>query len=287
MPGVFFWNLYGRQEKNRAAREAAICASLTRLARTRELDVLVFCECEMPEEAITRALNAADVGRYHLPPSRSRRIKVWTRLPQGAVSDRHNGRLTDRITIREVLFPNALPVLLAGVHLVDRLTVPTEEGRASHATEFAAVIHSKEKELGHSRTVLVGDLNMNPYEAGVVGTRGFHAVMTRQLARTVPRLAARSRHPGFYNPMWSCFGDVSPGPPGTHYWSNAEEPTNHFWQLYDQVLVRPELVDAFVRVQVISTDGEIEFMTPTGRPRARVLSDHLPICAEFRFTTEE
>jgi len=83
---------------------------------------------------------------------------------------------------------------------------------------------------------------MHPYEPGVVGAGALHAMMSMQLAQQVPTLAARAANPCFYNPMWAFFGDRTPGPPGTYYWDNADEPTNQFWCTYDQVLVRPDLV---------------------------------------------
>ncbi|VTU01781.1 Endonuclease/exonuclease/phosphatase family protein OS=Bacteroides sp. 3_1_19 GN=HMPREF0104_02709 PE=4 SV=1: Exo_endo_phos [Gemmataceae bacterium] len=285
MPGLFFWNLYGRQDRNRARREAAICATLTRLVQHRDLDVLVFAECEIAEAQIASALNAGNRGTYHCPRSRSRRIKVWTRLAAGAVVDRYNGRTTDRFTVRTMTFPAPAPapVRLVGVHLTDRQTAPTEAGRMGLVGPIVHTISGLERRDGDQRTILIGDLNMNPYEAGVVGTHALHAVMTKELTQTVAGLTARERHSCFYNPMWSCFGDISAGPSGTHYWANAEEPTNHFWQLYDQVLVRPELIASFVRVEILASDGQESLLTRAGRPRSTVLSDHLPLYCEFNF----
>ena len=40
-----------------------------------------------------------------------------------------------------------------------------------------------ENKAGHKRTVLVGDLNMNPFETGLVTASGLNATMTRKLPR--------------------------------------------------------------------------------------------------------
>ncbi|MCI0702684.1 MAG: hypothetical protein L0241_16515 [Planctomycetia bacterium] len=244
----------------------------------------MFSECEIPEEVIEQALNAAGQGQYVYPRSRSRRIRVWTRLAANSIVDRYNGGVTSRITIREVTVPGNDPFLLVGVHLWDRQRLTTEEGRGLSVGEVAARVRQIERTCGHSRTLLIGDLNMNPYEAGVVGTQALHAVMTRELTATVASLTPRERHSCFYNPMWCCFGDVSSGPPGTYYWVNVEEPTNHFWQIYDQALIRPDLLDKFVRVEILAHDGQESLLTPTGRPRAGSLSDHLPLYCEFNFS---
>lgn len=284
MPGFLFWNLHGRSTATHPNRPADLCASLTRLARAYSLDVLVFAECDLDDQSVSNALNQAGVGLYTKPESRSQKIDVWTRLSPDAVIDRYNGSVRDRITIREVRFPATLPILLVGVHLRDRQTVYTDGGRGLRATEISAAIRRVESRSGHSRTILVGDLNMNPYEAGVVSPQALHAVMTRELATTVNTWQSRERHPCFYNPMWSCFGDQSYGPAGTHYFPNSEEPTNHFWHLYDQILMRPELIAQFVRVEILDGDGTESFVSRRGRPRTKALSDHLPLFFEFDFT---
>jgi hypothetical protein len=283
MAGFLFWNLYGRQQSNRERREREICAALTRLVLRHRIDVLVFSECEVEEPQLQLAFDAAGQGNYVCPPSRSRRIKIWTRYPPEAVIDRYNGRVSNRITIRELRLPGTDSILLVGVHLKDRRTIHTEEGRGLSTIEVREAIRRVEASTGHRRTILVGDLNMNPYEAGVVGTQALHAVMTRDLARSMEGLAARDRYPCFYNPMWSCFGDRSPGPSGTHYYPNADEPTNHFWHIYDQVLIRPDVLDRFTGVTILTGDGEESFVTPGGRPRAGVYSDHFPLYFEFDF----
>ena len=129
--------------------------------------------------------------------------------------------------------------------------------------------------------MLIGDLNMNPYEAGVVGTQALHAVMTRELTRTVGGLTARERHSCFYNPMWSMMGDAA-GPPGTYYY-HSSKPINYFWNTFDQVLLRPELARHFIPgdVAVVSCAGGESLLGATGTPNKGV-SDHLPIIATLR-----
>jgi hypothetical protein len=191
--------------------------------------------------------------------------------------------LHDRLTIREVQVQGALPILLAGIHFHDRMSLSDEAGRVLVVTELARAVVQTEEGAGHSRTVLVGDLNMNPFEAGMVGTQAFHAVMTRQLARTVRRLRDRAAYPCFYNPMWSHFGDVAGRPPGTYFFPPGLNPVNHFWNVYDQVLVRPDLMDLLSRVEVLETDRSEPLTTrQTGRPRRDLLSDHVPLYFELQ-----
>lgn len=162
MTSFLFWNLQGRREKNRERRTRNLLASLTRLCRNRNLDVLLFSECFIEPHEVLEVLNLAGVGTYRFLESVGQRIRVFTRLPETAVREVFADRVHDRLTIREVQVERALPILLVGIHFHDRMRLPDEGGRALVVTEMARAIVQTEEEAGHSRTLLVGDLNMNP-----------------------------------------------------------------------------------------------------------------------------
>jgi hypothetical protein len=128
----------------------------------------------------------------------------------------------------------------------------------------------------------VGDLNMNPFETGVVGANGLHAVMSRSLARRTARTVNGISYPFFYNPMWSRMGDSSAGPCGTFYYERSEQVV-YFWNTFDQVLLRPELLDRFdiEHLVVPTTAGGTPLVTSDGRPDKKSASDHLPLVFEL------
>jgi hypothetical protein len=105
-------------------------------------------------------------------------------------------------------------LLLAAMHLESKLH-RSDVHRWGKARDVSTTIRQVESELGISRTVLVGDLNMNPFDMGVILADGLHAVMTRDIARKKDRPIGDKRYPFFYNPMWGRFGDTTNGPPGT------------------------------------------------------------------------
>ena len=226
-------------------------------------------------------LDTTGLGLFSCLDLGVRKVNFFTRLAPESVIDRFIDDPTGRMTILELRFTGALPLLLAAVHFHDRMRLTTDPGRALVMQEIAGSIASVERDAGHERTVLVGDLNMNPYEAGIVGARALHAVMTKGLARRMGHLEHRRGHPCFYNPMWSCLGDRSPGPAGSYFYASAIEPTNPFWHLFDQVLLRPEVMDKLDRLEILESDGETPFVTKDGRPRKGRLSDHLPLLFEL------
>jgi len=143
-------------------------------------------------------------------------------------------------------------------------------------TSLIADIVRTEDKLDHQRTILVGDLNMNPFDAGVVAAQTLHAVMTRQLAGREERTVLGRSYRLFYNPMWSFFGDRTDGPPGTYY-HRSSNPGDLFWNIYDQVLLRPSLMDTLVALEILTIDGQDDLLTKAGLPDKARCSDHLPI----------
>src|SRR5258707_15898312 len=90
-----------------------------------------------------------------------------------------------------------------------------------------------------------------------------HGVMTAQLAARESREVIGEEEPMFYNPMWSYFGDRSPGPPGSYY-LRSSKPLNYFWLMLDQVLLRPSLAPALTEVGIVDHDGGESLLTANG-----------------------
>jgi hypothetical protein len=119
---------------------------------------------------------------------------------------------------------------------------------------------------------------MNPFEDGVVSANGLHGVMTRSIAEKRTRVVQSQEYPFFYNPMWGLLGDSTPGSPGTFYYSGAEHRT-YFWNMFDQVLIRPDLLPLFdnEELEIPESDGEVSFLSDKDLPDKNVASDHLPV----------
>ena len=130
-------------------------------------------------------------------------------------------QLSNRMTAHTLRVGNSRSILVVCVHGHDRRSVPDEKDRADHAQDLAANILLVESDVGHSRTIVCGDFNMNPFEQGMVAARCFHALLSQDLTRTIHKLGRRAKYPCFYNPMWACFGDRPKRPPGTYYFSDS------------------------------------------------------------------
>ncbi|MDY3562097.1 hypothetical protein R5W23_003543 [Gemmata sp. JC673] len=274
-------------------RGSRLPACLARLAG-QEIDVFLFAECPTDAAPVLAALNNQTTNRYAAVTSQSARVRFFVRqtgpLTGATWHDRFFDGVSDRITALECQPRGALSFLVIGAHLDSPYPMLSADGRAEWARDVARDVRTVETDIGHARTLLVGDLNMNPFEGGLVQTTALHAVMSRHLADVVVRHSARDGFPVFYNPMWSCFGDrpanrIQPRgrrrPPGTYYLDTTKDRANAFWQMLDQVLLRPALMDQLTHLEIVEGDGAESFVSEEGKPRANVISDHLPIRFEI------
>ncbi len=108
--------------------------------------------------------------------------------------------------------------------------------------------------------------------------------MSRSIAGERSRTVLTNPYTFFYNPMWSRMREsfnVQTGiysPPGTYYYRNSDH-ICYFWNTFDQVLIRPDLLERWddESLQVISSVLDTSFLTPARHPGGKHGSDHLPI----------
>jgi hypothetical protein len=130
--------------------------------------------------------------------------------------------------------------------------------------------------LGDERTAVVGDFNCDPFDPSLMTITGLHSVSCRGVARRGQREVRSEPYRFLYNPMWGVFGDRTPGPPGTYYRS-AGQAVNYHWNVFDQVLLRPALMDGLADLRVLTTVAGESLLTASGLPDQAAASDHLPI----------
>jgi hypothetical protein len=265
MVNFLFWNI-----KNKSLED--IIASI---AINRRIDVIMLTECAMDPVIILKKLNYNNKYNYDYSPGIGcQKIKIFAKFSKKYIPPIYE---TDRLTVRHLKLPGLTDMLLAIDHFPSKLYW-SEDSQALECPNLATSIKRVEDRVGHSRTVLVGDLNMNPFEKGVVSASGLHAVMSRRIAEKRTRTVNGIEYPFFYNPMWGLFGDSTRGPPGTFFDRRAEHVT-FFWNIFDQVLVRPDLISRFDEnyLEILDSDGDFSFLTEDGKPNESMVSDHLPI----------
>jgi hypothetical protein len=288
-----FWNMGGQlpvatrpavaAERKRRMREI-----IGNLVRIHDVDLLMVAEWPIEQDEILKSVNAHTRKLFQPPDPLSLcdRILIFPRFPAKYLL-RAGGAESPRYTCRNVRLPGRKPFLLFAAHLGSKRW-KSEDSQTLAAPGFSRTIRGAERTARHQRTILVGDLNMNPFDAALVGGEGLNAVMTREVAIRESRTVDANEYPFFYNPMWGHFGDAThedhpPGhpehsPPGTCYYP-AGESRWYYWNMFDQILLRPAVLPFFSNkdVKILIGDRTTSFLDRRGIPDRAAVSDHLPI----------
>lgn len=259
-----FWNI-GKRDIEDLVIEAVY---------EKEVDVLILAESNIDPSSMINKLNIGQEKLYYLSPGAVINLQIYTRYLPDFIEP---VRDTAYITIRNIVLPLSKEVILVGVHLSSKL-FESRDDQALECTRIIQEIEKAEEFIGHSNTVVVGDINMNPFEPGIIGAAGFHAVMDRRIAEKGSRKVKGKNYRFFYNPMWNHFGDEGLKPSGTYYYRSSTH-TCFFWNMFDQVLLRPELTDVFDgnELEILTSIGSTLLLNKNGKPNRNVGSDHLPI----------
>lgn len=249
------------------------------LASERNADLVVLAECTTPIETL-QELNRNSLRTFFHFPSPTGRIQLYSCLPQDCITPllEYYG-----LAVYRVSPPIGKDFLLAGVHLPSKMYL-NKSDQLLDCTTLVKKLEDCEERVEHSRTVVVGDFNLNPFEDALVAAQCFHAASSRPVAARRQRIVRGKSYRFFYNPMWNHFGDRKPSPPGTYYYASSAA-TNLFWNMFDQVLLRPEIMDYFDdnNLEILTGFDGHSFLGNTGHPDQSIASDHFPISFSLNF----
>lgn len=266
-----FWNIHKNRNIFPAIRELVI---------TEDVDILMLAEYpECTIEELLKTINKEpSLYTYQYVPSNSPtdKVKIFTRFDISFISNSNDrNRLSAKQLFSTLLNMN---ITLITCHLPSKINM-TDDELSEYSTEVAEFIEEVEQQVGHQRTVICGDFNMNPFDKGMIKTKGMHAVMDKSVIRNNEAATVRGHEYEFlYNPMWGFLGDTGKGKvSGTMYY-NSSQSINFYWHIYDQVLIRPELISYF-------DDSLLEIITHINQDQLitsnfvidKQYSDHLPI----------
>src|SRR3954466_3552200 len=180
MPTLLFWNTNRRDLSKLAAA----------LAHDVSADIVVMAECTAGFEDLMHAFNFGAGRVYQMDPWFPNRLVILSRYSRNSVTP---VRDTPGISIRHYSPPIGSSFLLVAVHLPSKLHA-SEQDQVFSSARLAREIREAEGKVGHSRTIVLGDLNMNPFEPGVVAAGGLHAIMDRQIALQESRIVQGEKH---------------------------------------------------------------------------------------------
>lgn len=268
MPKVLFWNVQGKP----------MSGLLASLVVEHAPDLLVLVEPDSGR-IVPRLLAKSGYRR----PAGHDRFGVFVR-PGVELVRAADPFVTDRVEFWRLTPVGGHDWLAAVVHGQDRRNA-SDGTRAYLFRQIVERVKLLEARHGHRRTIILGDLNANPYEPSVLGANGLHAIGARVVTRAPGRgrsdraILAAGRLDFFYNPMWRLYGsDPAGDSAAATYYHTGNEADEPIWHMLDQVLIRPEYADRLppAGLRILTAAGSLRLTTHAGRP-ADTASDHLPV----------
>lgn len=155
MMSFLFWNVMKNDLRELLARAVV----------ERDVDVLMVAESGASDGDVVSVLKRFTGRDYAALSIEADKVRLFTRLNVTQWRRRQTDALSARMAIWSVAVGKPPGILLAAAHFISKnYSSPGEQ--ALLAAELAKEITRVEETVGHERTVVVGDLNMDPFEEG-------------------------------------------------------------------------------------------------------------------------
>ncbi|HHT7166506.1 TPA: endonuclease/exonuclease/phosphatase family protein [Bacillus cereus] len=235
------------------------------------INILALAEYEDDKDELKRSFIAKGYNIFELE-NLGTRVIVFTTIQPGSIE-----RIIDKkhYTLFRVNYAGAGKVMFGFVHIFSKM-MKDENDYYTKMGKMVEVIERKELENGSDYTIIAGDFNMNPFEKGMLAGGALHSFPTILEAHKKKRKLDDEEYKMFYNPMWKFLG--SSDLPGT-YFTTPTHTYGLYWNLFDQVIYRPCLIDTVENVQIMTKIGDTNLINDTFKI---MVSDHLPIYFELK-----
>lgn len=260
---VLFWNTHNNEDINHILCELII---------ENNINIVVLAEYKADMLGLIETLSQQGFIMKEYYTTGCERIKII-----GDLDDVVPGLQTDHVSF-QIINKN---YILCCVHLLSQIYTNNEGARNIEITQIVTAIQKLEKQNDIENTIIVGDLNINPFDHSCIDANFFHSLPFYEVADKRSRIISNQEFKMFYNPMWRFLGDLNK-PYGTYYY-NGSRVDNIFWNIYDQVIIRPALRNRFVDDSLkIITETESRFLVDDKGHPDNNISDHLPIIFEIK-----
>ena len=257
---ILFWNTHRKKLDN------AICT----LASDLDVNVILLVEYPSGPAGLVAALrNKVDSGFFAPLHITDKFLCV-----SNDISLSLNELASEpRFSMRR-LFHDSRSAILVTIHGVDPINHDIDH-RNGHAQTLFGQIKHLSNHYQTQRLVVIGDFNVNPFDKCMTLPMAYNSLMTRECVKRAKRDYQFADYDFFYNPMWSLFGDLNDGPPGTYYYGSTRG--MYGWNMLDQAMLHHSLADYLDSIRIVSSTMNLNLADSRGHPNNKVYSDHFPI----------
>lgn len=278
---VMFWNINGRGN--------SFVNKL--LSVSEDVDILLLAESRIDDSIIkekiklNRVLFKSEFDEINLTP------KLYSNISPG-ILEHYSNAPSKRLCFFTLQTKEFGEIILAGLHFPSKATY-NGETQLSFASNYSKWIKEIEEQRNHKRTLVFGDFNMNPFEEGMIQPQAFNATLSAEVAKSGQRTSHYEKFDYFYNPMWNWLGDREYHSgrnklAGSFYYKTTSDATQIYWNVFDKVIVRPQLIDAidYSSLKIIEALPMVEFILQGSKNKADNLVDHLPLLFTLNVSTK-
>lgn len=273
MINVLFWNVgTTKQNVSDEERNARIDLTIQELVIENNIDVAFFCEYLNNLESICNLLsmeceefNVASLpldcrikliykSKYYLKLYRDSRYYVIHSLENGSQQ-----------------------FLLSGVHFPSKLHADKRDIELV-AGQYIRDLKEVEFDVGHNRSIIVGDFNANPFDEMMLLANYFNSIPYSEIVKEKKeRCVYGKKYQMFYNPMWNMIGDVNKV--NSTYYLDSGGAIDFYQNIYDQVIISADMVENFDKngLKIVTATSTNQLIDECYKPDKKVFSDHLPI----------
>ena len=266
---ILFWNINGKSPED----------CLQELLTENNVDLLILAEYPYNIDNLCTQVNAVSCVPYKAIPCISGRTRI-----QGIINIKYDVEL-----LTEVNHYRLVKITATGYELIVAMIHARSKRHSNSDTQKLGLTYFYNDIVAHedaqniNNTIAIGDFNVSPFENACINASGMHAIPFPDAVENDNREVMGKMYRKFYNPTWKLFGNRS-APYTTYYYDNSGEDCNFYWYAFDQVIIRPALMEAFDEesLRIITGTKNHNLLKVSKTPDKMNYSDHLPLFCSLK-----
>lgn len=273
MINILFWNIgTTKQNVDDSDRNHRMDAVIEELIIENNIDIAVFCEYRLNLENICNALSVEyEEFKVAQLPSDCRVRMIYK-------EEYYLNLMRDSKYYFISSFENPLQkFLLSGVHFPSNLHASNRDAEMV-VGQYIRDLKEAQVDIGHNKSIVVGDFNANPFDEVMLLTNFFNAIPYADIVENKKERRVYGKdYQMFYNPMWNLLGDRNVI--NSTYFYDSGGAIDFYRNIYDQVIISADMIAYYDKSALrIITETETQNLVDEDiKPNKREFSDHLPI----------
>jgi len=277
-------------------------SELSKFLNSNEYDIIILAEADKPLTSSFCTTHDIEEVSLEYEENESLKQRIYKRKEQSEITFSHLNNIGDNEEEERIIQETISGVIIE--RIITRISrVVLLELKVKRNKYLLACVHFPSKknqdeisqlQIAHNfkryilersskyedKVIIVGDFNMNPFDAGMVEPHGFYSLNFHEIVKN-KKIFQHSPEQMFYNPCWTLLGDNDKTKfkiPGTYYYVSSPS-KKLYWHLFDQIVLSEKMIKNFSHsdLEIIENPLMINEMIKSKPKKNTIYSDHLPI----------